>query len=83
MSDTNNTVAADELRAFIERVERLNEEKQTIADDIGEVYSEAKGRGYDTKVMRKIVSMRKQSANERAEMDAVMTLYLDALGMML
>ena len=83
MSDTNNTVAADELRAFIERIENLEAEKKTIADDIGEVYGEAKGRGYDTKVIRHIVKIRKQDQNERAEMDAVLSLYLQALGMML
>jgi len=84
MSDINadSTVAADELRAFIERIERLEEEKKTIADDIKEVYGEAKGRGYDTKVIRKLVSMRKQDANERAEMDAILELYLQALGML-
>ena len=79
-AETN--VAADELRAFIERIERLEEEKKTIADDIKEVYGEAKGRGYDTKVIRKIVSIRKQDANERAEMDAILELYLQALGML-
>ena len=78
----DSTVAADELRAFIERIERLEEEKKTIADDIKEVYGEAKGGGYDTKVIRKIVSIRKQDANERAEMDAILELYLQALGML-
>lgn len=81
MSDAHG-VARDQLRAFIERIERLEEEKKTIADDIKEVYGEAKGRGYDTKVIRKLVSMRKQDANERAEMDAILELYLQALGML-
>jgi uncharacterized protein (UPF0335 family) len=86
MSDTtenaDTNIAAEELRAFIERIERLEEEKKTIADDIKEVYGEAKGRGYDTKVLRKIISIRKQDANERAEMDAILELYLQALGML-
>ncbi|KQT54449.1 hypothetical protein ASG43_02280 [Aureimonas sp. Leaf454] len=84
MSDVNaeTNVAAEELRAFIERIERLEEEKKTIADDIKDVYGEAKGRGYDTRVLRKIVSIRKQDQNERAEMDAILELYLQALGMM-
>ena len=77
----DSTVAADELRAFIERLERLEEEKKTIADDIKEVYGEAKGRGYDTKVIRKIVALRKLDQNERSEMDAILELYLQALGM--
>ena len=81
MSDAHG-VARDQLRAFIERIERLEEEKKTIADDIKEVYGEAKGRGYDTKIIRKIVSLRKQDANERAEMDAILELYLQALGML-
>lgn len=78
-AETN--VAADELRSFIERIERLEEEKKQIADDVKDVYGEAKSRGYDTKVLRKVVSMRKQDANERAEMDAILDLYLQALGM--
>ncbi|MBC8129938.1 MAG: DUF2312 domain-containing protein [Rhizobiaceae bacterium] len=78
-ADTN--VAADELRAFLERIERLEEEKKTIADDIKDVYGEAKGRGYDTKVIRKIVSLRKQDVNERQEHEAILELYLQALGM--
>ncbi|KQT52124.1 MULTISPECIES: DUF2312 domain-containing protein [unclassified Aureimonas] len=84
MSDANaeTNVAAEELRAFIERIERLEEEKKTIADDIKDVYGEAKGRGYDTRVLRKIVSIRKQDQNERAELDAILELYLQALGMM-
>jgi uncharacterized protein (UPF0335 family) len=84
MSDASaeTNVAAEELRAFIERIERLEEEKKTIADDIKDVYGEAKGRGYDTRVLRKIVSIRKQDQNERAELDAILELYLQALGMM-
>ena len=74
-------VAKDQLRAFIERIERLEEEKKATADDIKEVYAEAKGNGFDTKVLRKVVSLRKQDAAERQEQDAILELYLQALGM--
>jgi uncharacterized protein (UPF0335 family) len=80
MSDVNG-VARDQLRAFIERIERLEEEKKTIADDIKDVYAEAKGTGFDTKVLRKVVTIRKQDQNERMEQEAVLDLYLHALGM--
>ncbi|SKA35089.1 DUF2312 domain-containing protein [Consotaella salsifontis] len=76
-----STVAADELKQFIERIERLEEEKKTIADDIKDVYGEAKSRGYDTKAMRRIVSLRKKDANERQEEEAILDLYMQALGM--
>lgn len=84
MSDTNTetNVAAEELRAFIERIERLEEEKMTISDDIKDVKSEAKGRGYDTRVINLIVRIRKQDPSERAEVDAITELYMNALGMM-
>ncbi len=77
------TIVLDETRveAFIERIERLEEEKAAIAGDIKEVYAEAKGNGFDTKVLRKIVSIRKQDANERMEQEALLELYLTALGM--
>lgn len=74
-------VAADQLRAFIERIERLEEEKKVIADDIKDVYAEAKGNGFDVKVMRKIVSLRKRKPHEREEEEAILDLYLHALGM--
>ncbi|WP_421857240.1 DUF2312 domain-containing protein [Oricola sp.] len=80
MSDVNG-VARDQLRAFIDRIERLEEEKKSIADDIKDVYAEAKGMGFDTKVLRKVVSIRKQDQNERMEQEAVLDLYLHALGM--
>ena len=73
-------IARDQLRAFIERIERLEEEKKAIADDIKEVYAEAKANGYDTKVLRKVISLRKQDSNERAEQEALLELYLGALG---
>ncbi|MGI6247053.1 MAG: DUF2312 domain-containing protein [Pseudochelatococcus sp.] len=74
-------VAADELKQFIERIERLEEEKTAIAGDIKEVYAELKGRGFDAKAIRKIVQLRKKPAEERAEEDAILDLYLQALGM--
>ena len=74
-------VAADQLRSFVERIERLEEEKKAISDDIKDVYAEAKGNGYDVKVMRQVVRMRKQDSNERQEMEALLDLYLHALGM--
>lgn len=80
MSDVQG-VASDQLRAFVERIERLEEEKKTIADDIKEIYAEAKGNGFDTKVLRKVVSLRKQDMNERLEHEAILDLYLHALGM--
>lgn len=79
--ESSQTVAAGQLRAFIERIERLEEEKKTIADDIKEVYAEAKGTGFDTKAMRRIVSLRKQDQAERQEAEAMVDLYKNALGM--
>ncbi|WP_196260567.1 DUF2312 domain-containing protein [Pelagibacterium limicola] len=79
MSD--HGIARDQLRAFIERIERLEEEKKAIADDIKDVYAEAKGSGFDTKVMRQIVRIRKLDRNERAEQEAILDLYMHALGM--
>jgi uncharacterized protein (UPF0335 family) len=76
-----DSVAQDQLRAFIERIERLEEEKKSIADDIKEVYAEAKGNGFDTKVLRQIVRIRKQDHSERMEQEALLELYMAALGM--
>ncbi|WP_421758829.1 DUF2312 domain-containing protein [Devosia sp.] len=76
-----DSVAQDQLRAFIERIERLEEEKQAIAGDIKEVYAEAKGNGFDTKVLRTIVRIRKQDHAERMEQEALLELYMSALGM--
>lgn len=73
--------AAQELRQFIERIERLEEEKKAIADDIKDVFSEMKGRGFDVKVVRQVLRIRKQDHAERQEMEAVLELYLSALGM--
>lgn len=77
----SQTVAAGQLRAFIERVERLEEEKKTIADDIKEVYAEAKGTGFDTKQMRVIVRQRKMDQAQRQEEESILDLYKAALGM--
>ena len=80
MSNTGG-VAADQLRAFVERIERLEEEKKALNDDIKDVYAEAKGNGYDVKVLWQVVRMRKQDSNERREMESLLDLYLHALGM--
>ncbi|QEN86903.1 DUF2312 domain-containing protein [Labrys sp. KNU-23] len=75
------SVAADQLKSIIERIERLEEDKKAIADDIKEVYGEAKATGFDPGILRKIVSLRKKPAAERSEEDAILELYLQALGM--
>jgi uncharacterized protein (UPF0335 family) len=74
--------AKDQLKAIVERIERLEEEKKTISDDIRDVYAEAKGNGYDVKALRAIVRMRKQDANERAEQETILETYMQALGML-
>jgi uncharacterized protein (UPF0335 family) len=74
--------AKDHLKAFVERVERLEEEKKTIADDIRDVYAEAKGNGFDVKALRQVVRLRKQDADERKEQEAILETYLQALGML-
>jgi len=81
ITETSQTVAAGQLRAFIERIERLEEEKKTIADDIKDVYAEMKGTGFDTKAVRAIIRLRKQDAAERQEAEAILDLYMAALGM--
>lgn len=73
--------AKEQLKAFVERIERLEEEKKATQDDIKDVYAEAKGNGYDVKALRKVISLRKQDANERQEEQAVLETYLHALGM--
>ena len=75
------TVAADELRSFITRVERMNEEKAALNADITEIFAEAKGRGYDPKIMKIVVKLRKMDANKRQEQDAILDLYLNAVGL--
>ncbi|CAN5388429.1 DUF2312 domain-containing protein [soil metagenome] len=78
MSEGN--VAADQLRLLIERIERLEEEKKGIADDIKDVYGEAKGTGYDAKIMRQIIRIRKMEPHDRQEMEALLETYKAALG---
>jgi uncharacterized protein (UPF0335 family) len=80
MSEGN--VAADQLRLFIERIERLEEEKKGIADDVKDVYAEAKANGYDTKTMRKIVGLRRMESHARQEADALLETYRNALGLL-
>lgn len=74
------TVAGDRLRSFIERVERLEEEKAAILNDTKEIYAEAKGEGYDVKILRQVVRIRKMDRAERQEQEAILELYLSALG---
>jgi uncharacterized protein (UPF0335 family) len=74
--------AKDQLKAIIERIERLEEEKKAISDDIRDVYAEAKGNGYDVKALRTIIRMRKEDPNDRAEQETILETYLQALGML-
>jgi uncharacterized protein (UPF0335 family) len=78
----HNSVAADQLKAIIERIERLEEEKKTLSDDIRDIYAESKGNGMDVKALRTIVRLRKMDANDRAEQDAILETYMQALGML-
>lgn len=80
-TDVSYRVTASELRQFIERIERLEMEKKDLADQQKEVMAEAKSRGYDTKVMRKIVALRKRDKDDIAEEEAVLDMYKEALGM--
>jgi uncharacterized protein (UPF0335 family) len=79
-AESAQTVAAGQLRSFIERIERLEEEKKTTADDIKEVFAEAKGTGFDTKAMRTLIRLRKKDQAEREEEEAILDLYMAALG---
>jgi len=74
-------VAAEELKQFVERVERLEEEKKALSDDIRDVYAEMKGRGFDVKAVRQIIRIRKQDHSERKELEAILELYMSALNM--
>jgi uncharacterized protein (UPF0335 family) len=76
-----NGIAGDQLRAFVERIWRLEEEKKVIGDDIKDVYAEAKGTGFDVKILRKVISLRKKQPHEREEEEAILDLYMQALGM--
>jgi uncharacterized protein (UPF0335 family) len=74
-------VAAEELKQFVERVERLEEEKKAIAGDIREIYAEMKGRGFDVRAVREIIKIRRQDHSQRKEMEAILDLYMTALNM--
>jgi uncharacterized protein (UPF0335 family) len=76
-----HSFAKDQLKAIVERIERLEEEKKTISDDIKDVYGEAKGMGFDTKILKKVVALRKKDEQERMEEEAILDTYLHALGM--
>lgn len=78
----DNSVGADALRAFVERIEHREEEKAAIADDIKEVYGEAKGSGFDTAILRKVIAIRKLDPNKRKEQEEILELYLSALGLL-
>ena len=80
MSDAAD-VAAESLKAFVDQIEKLEVEKQTIADAIKDVYAEAKANGFDVKILRRVIAIRKQDKSEREEMDALLELYMQALGM--
>jgi uncharacterized protein (UPF0335 family) len=83
MTDTSTTtVHGAQLRGIVERIERLEEEKAQVSEQIKEVYAEAKGNGFDVKILRKVVSVRKNSAEDRSEEEAMLDLYLQALGML-
>jgi len=77
-----NTVAGERLKSFIERIEKLNEERADLGADIREVFSEAKGAGFDTKIMRQVIRLRKMEPAERAEMSEMLDIYCQALGML-
>lgn len=77
----HNSVVADELRQFIERAEQIAVEKRDLSETEKELFAEAKGRGFDTKVMRKIIALRKRKADDIAEEDAILEIYRNALGM--
>jgi uncharacterized protein (UPF0335 family) len=81
-SPVKDSFAAAELKQFIERVERLEEEKKTVSDDIRDVFAEMKGRGYDVKAVRQILKIRKQDQAERQEQEAILDVYMQALGML-
>lgn len=81
MSDAT-TIARDQLKAIVERIERLEEEKAALAGDIKDVYAEAKANGFDTATLRHVIALRKRDASERQEADALLDLYLNALGML-
>jgi len=78
----NDAVAPDLLKSFVERIERLEEEKASIASDVKEVYAEVKSQGFDTKIVRKLIALRRKDAAERLEEQEILELYMGALGML-
>jgi uncharacterized protein (UPF0335 family) len=82
MANAKTSFAQGQLKSFVERIERLEEEKKAIAGDIKEVYAEAKANGFDTKILRKVISLRKKDRHEREEEEAMLDVYLAALGML-
>jgi uncharacterized protein (UPF0335 family) len=82
MANAKTSFAQGQLKGIVERIERLEEEKKTIAGDIKEVYAEAKANGFDTKILRKVISIRKKDRHEREEEEAILDVYLAALGML-
>ena len=80
--DPSTRFAKDQLKSIIERVERLEEEKKALSDDIRDVYAEAKANGFDVKALRQIIRLRKQEPNERQEHEAILEIYMQALGML-
>lgn len=81
MSETSGAISSERLRSFIKRIEKLEEDKAAVSEDLKEVYAEAKGTGFDTKIIRKIISIRKMEVEKRREQDEVTQLYMAALGM--
>jgi uncharacterized protein (UPF0335 family) len=81
ITETSQTIAAGQLRAFVERIERLHEERDCLGDDLKDVYAEMKGTGFDTKAVKTIVRLRKKDQAERQEEEAMLDLYKSALGM--
>ena len=81
-NENTGGIAAEALKQYVERIERLEEEKKALGEDLKQVYGEAKSTGFDVKILRKVVSLRRQDAKKRAEEAAVLDLYLQALGML-
>lgn len=82
IGDNSVPYAKDQLKAFVERIERLEEEKKTISDDIRDVYAESKGNGFDVKALRAVIRLRKQDAQKRAEHELIVETYMHSLGML-
>ncbi len=81
MAETSGEISSERLKSFIKRIEKLEEDKAAVAEDLKEVYSEAKGTGFDTKIIRKVISLRKMEVEKRREMDELLDLYKSAIGM--